>query len=491
MTRILAAMRRVLPLLLYVCCVAASVGPVAAQCGQSPDGTPAPCGTHAPSVAILFMEPRSRNAADSLLAEGLTLEIINTLSGVARLDVKSRFFSRRIAADVDPVRSARSFGVDYVVDGVLELDSARVLVRGALTRTSTGRVVRPLRIVRRRAELEGLQVTVAQEIATAVVGRLLPSERARFAVRRVDPRVTELLFSARALLQQYTVAAGRQALALARQAIAIDSTYAPSWVQLSWIYVQRGEIEPDSFDLYAEPSLAAAEHAFALDSSNGLAMTGAAWVRSYRNDLSPRTEALARRGAALEPGVQTAVDLALVLETMGKGDEALAVAREAVRRDSLSPLNWVEAAYRFRLLRHFVEAGRALERALALRPSAFDSIHLQHTRRWARLETGDCTGALVDGRSSRDQFLVIESLRCLGRTAEADSLIVSELAVSAVWPVNRAILLAWRNQPDSAFTVLDRAFPPLLGLWLNHPAFDPYRQHPGFLALRRRMGLDH
>jgi TolB-like protein len=59
------------------------------------------------------MEPRSRNAADSLLAEGLTLEIINTLSGVARLDVKSRFFSRRIAADVDPVRSARSFGVDY------------------------------------------------------------------------------------------------------------------------------------------------------------------------------------------------------------------------------------------------------------------------------------------------------------------------------------------------------------------------------------------
>ena len=54
------------------------------------------------------MEPRSRNAADSLLAEGLTLEIINTLSGVARLDVKSRFFSRRIAADADPMRGARA-----------------------------------------------------------------------------------------------------------------------------------------------------------------------------------------------------------------------------------------------------------------------------------------------------------------------------------------------------------------------------------------------
>ena len=56
--------------------------PVLAQ--QCPDGTPPPCGrppAHAPSVAVLFMEPRSRNAADSLLAEGLTLEIINTLGG--------------------------------------------------------------------------------------------------------------------------------------------------------------------------------------------------------------------------------------------------------------------------------------------------------------------------------------------------------------------------------------------------------------------------
>ena len=153
-------------------------GTLRAQC---PDGTPPPCGlpqVHLPSVAILFMEPRSRNAADSLLAEGLTLEIINTLSGLARLDVRSRWASRRIAADADPVRSARAFGVDYhLVDGVLELDSARVLVRGTLTRTSTGRVVRPLRIERRRAELEGLQVAVAEEIAAAVVGQLLPAER--------------------------------------------------------------------------------------------------------------------------------------------------------------------------------------------------------------------------------------------------------------------------------------------------------------------------
>jgi hypothetical protein len=52
------------------------------------------------------------------------------------------------------------------------------------------------------------------------------------------------------------------------------------------------------------------------------------------------------------------------------------------------------------------------------------------------------------------------------------------------------MFLAWRGQPDSAFALLDRAFPPFLGIIIQNPAFDPYRQHPAYLALRRRMGLD-
>ena len=456
---------------------------------QCPDGTPAPCGPrppHAPSVAILFMEPRSRSAADSLLAEGLTLEIINTLSGVARLDVKSRFFSRRIAADIDPVRSARSYGVDYVVDGVLDLDSARVLVRGALTRTSTGRVVRPIRIERRRAEIAGLQVAVAQEIAAAVVGRLLPAERARFAVRRVDSRVTELLLGARTLAQQYTAPALRQALVLVRQAIAIDSTYSLAWVRLGSCYGLLRDFAPDSNAAYAERQMAAYERALALDSLFGPAMLAVALSRAQRNDLSPQTEALARRGAAQEG---TSIDAA-VLELLGKVDELLAVTGESVRRDSLSPLTWAGAAFRFRDVRHFVEAARALERSLALRPSALDSLELRSARRWARLETGDCAGALAEGRAEDDTNLTIESLRCLGRTAEADSTIDSGLDLSTISPVRRAIYLAWRHRPDSAFAVLDRAFPRGLGLTIQHPAFAPYRQHPAYLALRRRMGLE-
>ena len=99
-------------------------------------------------------------------------------------------------------------------------------------------------------------------------------------------------------------------------------------------------------------------------------------------------------------------------------------------------------------------------------------------------------GALADGQSAGDLLLTIESLRCLGRTAEADSTIDDRLTRSNVSPAYRAIYLAWRSQPDSAFAVLNRAFPPALGLTIQHPAFDPYRRHPAYLALRRRMGLE-
>jgi TolB-like protein len=480
-------MRRALPLLL----VALALRPALAQC---PDGTPPPCAqqaAHTPSVAVLFMEPRSRNAADSLLAEGLTLEIINTLSGVARLDVRSRWVSRHIAADADPMRSARALGVDYLVDGVLEVDSARVLVRGALTRTSTGRVVRPLRIERRRAELEGLQAAVAQEVAAAVVGRLLPAERARFVVRRVDPQVTELLLSARALAQQYTAAALRQALTLARQAAVIDSMYAPSWAEIALCYGWFADFEPDSGAVYMARRSAANGRALALDSSNGEAVLRLAATRALANDLSPHTEALARRGAALSVGADRGIGLAWVLFHLGKVEEALAVIREAARRDSLSPVVWAAAGFRLSDTRHFVEAADAWERALALRPSASDSAWLRYARRWARLEVGDCAGALADAGSAPDTMLSVEALRCLGRTADADSIIRVQLAFPTTLPTRRAIYLAWRNQPDSAFAVLDHAYPRRLGLTIQHPAFDPYRQHPAYLALRRRMGLEN
>jgi tetratricopeptide (TPR) repeat protein len=301
--------------------------------------------------------------------------------------------------------------------------------------------------------------------------------------------VTELLLRARALLEHYSPASRREALVLARQAVTIDSTHAPAWALLSWGYGQRADQERDSAAENTARAMAAADRAFAVDSSDGEAMVSAVINRVRRNDLSPHTVALARRAVAAAPGLRSRFYLAYLLAAVGQAEEALTLTWEAVRHDSLSPVAWVYAGMMFYNVRHWVEAAAAYERALMLRPSGEDSVRLHGARRWARFETRDCAGALADARSAEDRLLVIESLRCLGRMAEADSLLDDWLALPAVSPGNRAVLLALRNQPDSAFAVLGRAFPPILGRLLRLPAFDPYRRHPAYLALRLRMGM--
>ena len=86
--------------------------PAATVLAQCPDGTPPPCrGTRvaagppvpaAPpsnSVAVLYFDNLSRDSADAFLADGLTDELITRLGQVRRLEVRSRFESRRVRGE--------------------------------------------------------------------------------------------------------------------------------------------------------------------------------------------------------------------------------------------------------------------------------------------------------------------------------------------------------------------------------------------------------
>ncbi len=464
--------------------------PVRSQC---PDGTPPPCASrprHVPSVAVLFMEQHTRSGGDSLLAEGLTLEIIDQLGRINRLDVRSRFASKHIAAAADPIADARAMGVDYIVDGVLDIDTARVLMRGALTRTTTGRVVRTVRVDRPRSQLDVLQAQVAQDVAAAVVGELAPAERSRFAARRADPAVVDLVLRARALNGQYTAAAYRQALRLLNEAMARDSTVAQVWSELTTTLILLRDFTPDSSTVYTDRAAAAARRALALDSLNGPAMAFVALTRMVGNDAGPETEAMARRAMMLDRSAPTALYAAVTLIGRGRVDDALAAIRAAAERDSLSPVIWVAYAFRLANARRYSAALRALEHADALRGAPTDTATLAALQSHAMLERGDCTGALSAAMARRDRSLAIQSLHCLGRTAAADSVAQAQLADTATGPVDRALDLAWLGQPDSALARLDRLRPRGLAITLQQPALERYRQHPAYLALRHQLGLD-
>src|SRR5438105_3189231 len=121
---------------------------LAALAFQCPDGSPPPCNRPArtavtalnpSSVAVLYFETVSRDTTDMQLAVGLTEELITRLSQVERLEVKSRYESRRVrGSDEDPRAIGRTLRAAYLVSGSLQQAGSRVRLNVSLVRSATG-----------------------------------------------------------------------------------------------------------------------------------------------------------------------------------------------------------------------------------------------------------------------------------------------------------------------------------------------------------------
>jgi len=179
-------MSRTISLLL----VAYGVG-APALLAQCPDGSPPPCArtaAHAPvpnSIAVLYFNNISRDSNDIYLADGLTEEIISRLGQVERLVVKSRqtVIRYRTRTGEDPASLGRVLGVAYLVNGSVQRSSARVRVRVELVSTVAGRYLWGRTFDRVDRDILAIEDDVAQAVASEIIGRLAPGERAGLTKR--------------------------------------------------------------------------------------------------------------------------------------------------------------------------------------------------------------------------------------------------------------------------------------------------------------------
>ena len=171
---------------------AATPTQAAAQC---PDGTPPPCArpgarpatAAAPenSVAVLYFENAGRDSTDAYLADGLTEEIITRLSGVERLTVRSRYVVRRYRGTAmdDPASVGRALNVTYLVSGSIRRSGGRLRVNAELIRAAGATQVWGRQFDQAEGDVFGIQEAVSREVATGIVGRLVPAEQQALATR--------------------------------------------------------------------------------------------------------------------------------------------------------------------------------------------------------------------------------------------------------------------------------------------------------------------
>lgn len=496
----MGVVNHVLGLVCTATCLAAAA-PLAAQC---PDGSAPPCGRAAPrapalnSVAVLYLDNLSRDTADAFLADGLTEEIIIRLGQVPRLEVRSRFEVQRFrgrAGGQDPPLLGRTLNAVYLVSGSVQRAGDQVRLRVALVRAATRAQVWGDVFDRTNRNLLTVESDIAEAVATAITGQLLPEERRRLArPLTADPMAYEDYIRG-TVLEDNTFDEGgqRRAIDLFNRAIERDSAFGAAYAALSdaWSNLADGYITPRDGYTRARD---AARMALARDSSLGLAYALLSASNIALDQNAAEAEALCRRGLVVDPRNSLLhVALSQALVAAGRLAQGIDEARQAWELDTL-------ISYTGRWYARLLLDGHQLDTATVLLARMRTVLPPAVTR----LIDGELLAARGDLRSAEPLLnwryygglaagTYVRALLARGDTAAARAVVDSMLAARTPGyfnPVALAKAYAALGDLDRGMEWLQRAFEERT-LWLVRVRVDeelaPLRADPRYAALDRLL----
>ncbi|MEW5931673.1 MAG: BTAD domain-containing putative transcriptional regulator [Gemmatimonadota bacterium] len=344
------------------------------------------------SVAVLPFRTLSADPADRYYGDGITEDILTQLAALGELRVTSRTSVQRYRGTTRSVREiGRELGVDAVLEGSVRREGDRVLITAQLVDARSDRQLWAGNFNRPAHRIFETQGEIAREITRALRPGLTPEERARLAVvAATDLTAYDYYLRARGQLHEmarrpYEDKEVFQAVALLREALALDARYAPAYAGLAQAYGFLGTAE------WADSGIAAANRALALDPA--LAQAWAAMAVIHLNWGRHReARSAVERVLALTPSDAWARgESGFYHFTTGRLDRALAEYRLAAALEPTAPDYPVMAGDVNLLLGRRDAAERDYLAALRLRPddggahAGLVYLHLAQGE-WARAE---------------------------------------------------------------------------------------------------------
>src|SRR3984893_15719235 len=183
-----------------------------------------------PSLVVLPFQNMSGDPEQEYFVDGMVEEITTAIARLPWLFAIARnsaFTYKGRAVDVKQV--AQELGVRYVLEGSVRKAGNRVRIAGQLIDTTTGAHIWAARFDGALDDIFELQDQVASSVAGAIEPKLRQSEIER-ASRKPAANLTayDLYLRALASAYRYTEEGLAEAVILARQALAIDPSYAPA-----------------------------------------------------------------------------------------------------------------------------------------------------------------------------------------------------------------------------------------------------------------------
>ncbi len=460
--------------------------------------------TSAPSVAVLPFLNFSADPENEFFADGMTEDVIASLSKIRSIKVISRTSVMAFKKREQSLREiGKTLGAATILEGSIRRAGNRVRIVAQLVDARTDEHLWADTYDRELTDIFAIQTDVALQIAASLRAELSPNERTRIERKPThNAHAYQLYLQGRYSFYRGTEESYGQAIASFEKAIGEDPGLALAYAGLALLYAElatgqgSGTMSPP---LAFAKAKEAVEKALALDSGLGDAHSVAAtlkfmcdydWVGAEREfqlaiELSPGSAdiydrygwfcsaleryddaiRLVKRAQELDP-LAHRTDLGTELLRSGRYQEALDIAGRITELDpSLtrghSILGWAKI-----LMGNYDEGIAALQRAVSLSPES-------------SLFQAQLGEAYAMANRVEDAREVLRNLHELSRHRY-------------VSPYHFAYVHAGLGEEDEAIDWLERAFDQRAGAIYGIKGsflFRGLRQHPRFRALLNKMNL--
>src|SRR6516164_1566688 len=444
------------------------------------------------SVAVLPFVNMSGDASQDYFSDGLTEELLNSLSRINELQVAARTSSFSFQGEHPDIATvAHKLNVATVLEGSVRRSGHTMRITAQLNNAVTGFHVWSQTYDREISDVLKLQTELATAVASALKIRLLGDEAARIELggTRNPAAFDAYLRALRAYISRRDVTGIPTAISQYTEAVRLDPNFALAYAGRAEALSQY--TQELTTGAAAREGLARAEadarHAIALAPELAQAHLALGYVFEGRLDFERASQEY-ERARALAPG--TAKVLAMsgnFAALMGKTNESLSALRHAAMLD---PLGYVPLAGALYLARRYEEAVAAFTETIRLAP---DYKYSYAGRGLALYALGDLQSARAsceihpDIWASRTCLSIVYDK--LGRHSDAQAALAK---YKSAWGENYAyeyatIYAQWGDR-TKALELLEKAVRVRdagLCFLKTDPLLDPLRNEPRFQAIER------
>lgn len=444
------------------------------------------------SIAVLPFLDMSEKKDQGYFSDGLSEELISSLAQVKGLQVIARtssFHFRDKQAAIAEIAS--TLGVAHVLEGSVRRAGDTVRVTAQLIRADTEQPLWSQTYDRDVKDIFQVQDDIAAAVVDALKLKLLPTPAAD-PHRSDNPEAYNQYLLARQFGRRGNLEDIQRAVAAYAQAIALDPGFAAAYAGLSFTETAIANSTQDAA-LFSQ-ARDSAEKALALAPQLVDAYRARALFRLETLDFAG-SRADSEQALALAPGDSAVQSLyGVQIAAFGRIPQAIAAMNKAIELDPLNGYAWANVGLFLTENRDYAGARRALERALAISPSA-DAFHFA----LAQLDMlqGKLTDATAefqklgsDGGRQMGDAMIEHAQAHERQSQQALEELIAKHATDMAYQVGD--VYAWRGEADKAFEWLERAYQQR-DSGLNGIAYDPLlaglQNDPRYRALLEKLGL--